>query len=130
MNKKLKFFFITIAGITSFSLLLVVNFNLNYNPTTPPKEIVNNITLIVDYKNGTIKFQENFTLDDQKTTAFDALDRWCDIKYVDYGWGIFVNEIDGISGGWIYMVNNITPNVAAPEYPLNDGDEVKWLIKE
>ncbi len=130
MNKKLKFFFIAIAGITSFSLLFIVNFNLSYNPTTPPKESVNNITLIVDYKNGTIKVQENFTLNNEKTTAFDALDKWCAIKYVDFGWGIYVNEIDGIKGGWIYLVNNNTPNVAAPDYPLNDGAEVKWLIKE
>jgi len=129
MKKKLKFFIIAIAGITSFSLLLIINFNLNYNPTTQPKESVNNITLIVDYKNGTILVHENFTLDNSKTTAFDALDKWCDIKYVDYGWGIFVTEIDGVSGGWIYMVNNNSPNVGAPDYPLNDGDEVKWLIK-
>ncbi|MFX0135542.1 MAG: DUF4430 domain-containing protein [Candidatus Hodarchaeota archaeon] len=129
MNKKLKFFIIAIIGISSFSLLFLINFNLISNPTKPSKETVNNITLIVDYKNGTIKVHENFTLDNWKTTAFDALDKWCDINYVDYGWGIFVSEIDGIKGGWIYLVNNYTPNVGAPDYPLNDGDEVKWLIK-
>jgi hypothetical protein len=129
MNKKLKFFIIAIVGITSFSLLFIINFNLIYKPTEPPKEVVNNITLIVDYKNGTIKVQENFTLDNWKTTAFDALDKWCDINYVDYGWGIFVAEIDGIRGGWIYLVNDYAPNMGAPDYLLNNGDEVKWLIK-
>ncbi len=129
MNKKLKFFIIAIIGISSFSLLLFINFNLIYSPTGPLKESVNNITLVVDYKNGTIKAHDNFTLDNWKTTAFDALDKWCDINYVDYGWGIFVAEIDGIRGGWIYLVNDYAPNIGAPEYPLNDGDEVKWLIK-
>lgn len=129
MNKKLKFFIISIVGITSFSLLLIANFNLYDTPTETPKESINNITLIVDYKNGTIKVHENFTLDNGKTTAFDALDKWCDIEYVDFGWGIYVTEIDGVSGGWVYMVNNNFPNVGAPECPLNDGDEVKWLIK-
>jgi len=129
MDKKLKFFIIAIAGITSFSLLLFINFNLIYNPIIPLKENVSNITLIVDYKNGTINVHENFTLDNRKTTAFDALDKWCDITYIDFGWGIFVSEIDGISGDWIYMVNNNSPNIGASDYPLNDGDEVKWLIR-
>ncbi|MFX0105908.1 MAG: DUF4430 domain-containing protein [Candidatus Hodarchaeota archaeon] len=129
MNKKLKFFIIAFAWIISFSLLLLINFYLNYNPIETRKENVNNITLFVDYNNGTIKVRENFTLDNWKTTAFDALDKWCDIKYVDHGWGIFVEEIDGIRGGWIYLINNYAPNVGAPVYQLNDGDEVKWLIK-
>ena len=130
MNKKLKFILIAVTGITSFTILLVVNFNLTYNSINQPKDSVFNITLIVDYNNDTIRFHENFTLDNEKTTAFDALDKWCDIKTIDYSWGIFVSEIDGISGNWIYMVNNNTPFVAAPKYHLDNGDEVKWLIKE
>lgn len=130
MDKKLKFLVIALVGITSFSILILFNFNLYYTPTTPPKETVSDISLVVDYNNGTIKVHENFTLDNRKTTAFDALDKWCDIKYNDFGWGIFVQEIDGISGSWIYMVNNITPNTGAPNYSLDDGDEVKWMIRE
>jgi len=130
MNKKLKFFLIVIVGITSFSLLFIVNFNLEINPTAPPKESVKNINLIVDYDNGTIKVQENFSLDNRKTTAFDALDKWCDVTTTDYILGIFVSEIDGVSGDWIYMVNNNIARVSASKYQLDDGDEVKWLIRE
>jgi len=130
MNKKLKFFIIAIAGVSSFSILLIFNYNVIYNPTTLYKETVSDISLFVDYNNDTIKVYDNFTLDKGKTTAFDALDKWCDVKYIDFGWGIFVEEIDGVSGDWIYMVNNKTPYVGAPNYPLNDGDEVRWLIKE
>ncbi len=134
MDKKLKYFIIAITGVTCFSLLLIVNFNLIYIPIAPPKESVSGISLIVDYNNGTIRVHKNFTLDNGKTTAFDALDKWCDVKYTDFSWGIFVEEIDGISGGinggWIYMVNNITPNVGSPNYPLDDKDEVEWLIRE
>jgi hypothetical protein len=128
MDKKLKFFIIAIVGISSFSMLMLINFILIYNPTEATNESVNNINLIVDYKNGNIKSHENFTLDNWETTAFNALDKWCDIKYIDYGWGIFVSEIDGIRGGWIYLVNNHAPDVGAPDYQLNDGDEVKWLM--
>jgi len=128
MDKKLKFFIIAIVGISSFSLLIFFNFNSISNPIEAPKESVNNISLIVDYKNGPIKVHENFTLENNKTSAFDALDKWCDIKYIVYGFGIFVSEIDGIRGGWIYLVNNKLPDVGAHDYQLNDGDEVKWLI--
>lgn len=130
IDKRLKLLIIVIVGITSFTLLIILNFNLYTNPSTPPKESVSNINLFVDYKNGTIKTRLNFTLDNRKTTAFDALDKWCDIKYVDFGWGIFVDEIDGVNGNWIFMVNNNTPFVSAPNYQLDDGDEVKWLIGE
>ena len=128
MRKKLKLVIIAIVGISSFSILTLINFYLMNNPTESTKESVNNINLIVDYKNGNIKSHENFTLDNWETTAFNALDKWCDVNFDDYGWGIFVTEIDGIRGGWIYLVNNGPPKVGAPDYPLNDGDEVKWLI--
>ena len=85
MDKKLKFFIIAIVGISSFSMLMLINFILIYNPTEATNESVNNINLIVDYKNGNIKSHENFTLDNWETTAFNALDKWCDIKYIDYG---------------------------------------------
>ena len=98
MDKKLKFFIIAIVGISSFSLLIFFNFNSISNPIEAPKESVNNISLIVDNKNGPIKVHENFTLENNKTSAFDALDKWCDIKYIVYGFGIFVSEIDGIRG--------------------------------
>ncbi|MFX0056777.1 MAG: DUF4430 domain-containing protein [Candidatus Hodarchaeota archaeon] len=126
MNKKLKLFAIVIAGILSFSILFLINYNLHYNLKSPLKLTVNGISLIVDYKNGTIKTHYNFSLDNGKTTAFDALQKWCDIDYVDYGWGIIVVEIDNIRGDWIYMVNDYTPNVGSPAWPLNNGDEVKW----
>ncbi|MFW9969654.1 MAG: DUF4430 domain-containing protein [Candidatus Odinarchaeota archaeon] len=128
MDKRLKFFIIAIIGISSFIILLIANFSLYSNPNTSSKESVNNISLIVDYNNGTIKNHENFTLNNWKITAFDALDKWCDIKTIDYVWGVFVSDIDGVSGNWIYMVNNNTPYVSAQNYQLNDGDEVKWLI--
>ena len=129
MNKKLKFFIITITGITSFSLLLIFNFYI-ISPAITPKENVSDITLIVDYKNGTIKTHEDFTLVNGSTTVFDALNKWCDVAYIEnINWGVFVTEIDGISGDWIYSVNNFFPNVGASKYPLSDGDEVKWMIK-
>jgi hypothetical protein len=125
MKKQTKFILIAIIGISCFLILIIFNISLYKNPQT--LTTVEDISLIVDYNNGTIKEHYNFTLDEGKTTAFDALDEWCDIEYQEYSWGIIVRVIDGVSGSWIYMVNNKSPGVGATMYPLSDGDLVKWM---
>ncbi len=124
MKKSVKFFLLALIGFSFFTILLMFNYSLYERPQT--LSIVENISLIVDYNNGTIKEQYNFTLEGGKTTAFDALNRWCDIEYEDFGWGIIVRIIDGVGGSWIYLVNNYSPGVGAAVYSLNDGDLVKW----
>ena len=124
MEQKKKYILIAIVGVTLFSLLILINYNLY---KTPDKlEMVENITLIVDYNNGTIKTQENFTLSGGKTTAFDALNQWCETQYDDFGWGIIVRAIDGLGGNWLYFINGNAPGVGSDVYSLKDGDVVKW----
>ncbi len=125
MKKQIKFLLIALIGISCFTVLIIINFSLYKKPQTITT--VQNISLTVDYNNGTIKEHFNFTLDGGKTTVFDALDRWCDIEYEEFSWGIIVRVIDGVGGDWIYMVNNYSPGVGATAYPLNSGDIVKWL---
>ena len=57
-----------------------------------------------------------------------ALDKYCDIKYDDYGWGILVTEIDGVEGDWIYEVNGEQPGHGADRHYLRDGDTVEWIL--
>jgi len=126
MRKKIKFVLITLIGVSAFASLIIFNFNLYKKPET--LESVKDISLFVDYNNGTIKTRTNFTLDNGKTTAFDALDKWCIIIYDDLGWGIIVRTIDGVSGSWIYMINSFSPSVGASVYPLESGDLVTWQL--
>ena len=124
MRKKIKLVLISLIGISAFMSLIIVNIILDEKPET--LEGVEDISLFVDYNNGTIKTRTNFTLDNGKTTALDALEKWCIIRYDDFGWGILVTEIDGVSGGWIYTVNNYFAEVGASAYPLESGDLVTW----
>jgi len=126
MRKKIKFFLITLIGVSAFASLIIFNFNLYKKPET--LESVKDISLFVDYNNGTIKTRTNFTLNNGKTTAFDALEKWCIIIYEDFGWGIIVRAIDGVSGNWIYMINSFSPSVGASVYPLKSGDLVTWEL--
>ena len=125
MKKPIKFLLIALIGIFCFTVLIIFNFSLYKKPQT--LTAVENISLVVDYNNGTIKEHYNFTLTDGKTTVFDALDKWCDIEYDEYSWGIIIRVIDGMRGSWIYKVNGYSPGVGAAIYPLNDGDLVEWL---
>ena len=124
MRKKVKFILIALVGISAFAFLIIFNFDLYKKPET--LESVEDISLFVDYNNGTIKTRTNFTLDNGKTTAFDALEKWCIIRYVESPQGIFVTEIDGVSGSWIYTINNFFAGVGAAAYPLESGDVVTW----
>lgn len=125
MKKKIKLVLIALIGISAFATLIIFNFNMYKKPES--LESVENISLTVNYNNGTIKTRTNFTLDNGKTTAFDALEKWCIIRYDDYGiQGKFVREIDGISGSWIYTVNTLRPPVGSSVYTLKNGDTVGW----
>lgn len=122
MEQKKKYMLIAIIGATLFSLLILVNFSLK-----PDKlETVENITLIVDYNNSTIKTRANFTLSEGKTTAFDALNQWCEIQYAVYGNQYFVIAIDRISGNWLYFINGNLAGEGSNVYALNNGDLVEW----
>ncbi len=124
MRKKIKFILITLVGVTAFTSLIIFNFNLYKKPETLGS--VEDISLFVDYNNGTIKTRTNFTLDNGKTTALDALEKWCIIRCEDFGWGIIVREIDGVIGNWIYMINGFSPSVGASVYTLKSADHVTW----
>jgi len=124
MRKKVKFILIALVGISAFAFLIIFNFDLYKKPET--LESVEDISLFVDYNNGTIKTRTNFSLDNSKTTALDALEKWCIIRYVESPQGIFVTEIDGVSGSWIYTINNFFAGVGAAAYPLESGDVVTW----
>ena len=124
MRKKFKYVIIALIGIISFTTLILINFNLKQTP--PILQKVEGLNLYVDYNNGSIKVRENFTLEVGKTTAFDALAKWCNIGYDNYGWGIIVREIDGIGGNWLYYVNSYSPSVGSNLYPLENGDSISW----
>lgn len=90
-------------------------------------ESVEDISLFVDYNNGTIKTRTNFTLDNGKTTVYHLLVNCCETSVQNFGGFIYVNEINGIGPGWIYTINEGTPpNLPADYYNLLDNDTVKW----
>ena len=153
-----KYIVIAIIGTISFSLLISYNFNLlttissytdnisgdskddsngssdddsdKHETVGEHKEKVEEIDLIVDYGDGSVDSWENFTLDNWETAVFDALLKWCDVEYEDYGWNVFITKINGEgndpSKNWMYKVNGEIAPVGCATYYLDDGDEILW----
>jgi hypothetical protein len=124
-----KFILIAVLASASFASFFVFTFGIEVGEVNEPLRNVQEITLIVDYGNGTIRTWENFELSDYNTTAFDALKRWCIVEYTDYGdMGILVESIDYIRGNWRITVNDVFSGVSANKYNLKNGDVVKWIF--
>ncbi|UCC20780.1 MAG: DUF4430 domain-containing protein, partial [Promethearchaeota archaeon] len=124
-----KYILVAILAIASFTSFFVFTFSIEVGEVNEPLKEVQDITLIVDYGNGTIETWENFGLSDYNTTAFDALNKWCELEYTDYGeMGIIVESINNLRGNWLYSVNDESPGVSAHKYNLEKGDIIKWTF--
>jgi hypothetical protein len=123
-----KYIIIAILASASFASFFVFTSSIEVAEVNEALREVQDITLIVDYGNGTIKTLENLELTDYNTTAFNALINWCEVEYKDYGeMGILVEEIDGIRGNWRYSINGDFPGVSSNKYNLKNGDTVEWV---
>jgi hypothetical protein len=124
-----KYILIAILAIASFTSFFVFASNIEVAEINQPLREVQNITLIIDYGNGTINTWENFELTEYNTTVFDALIKWANVEITDYGdMGIIVESINGRGGNWLYSINDEFPGVSANKYNLKNGDTVKWIF--
>ena len=138
MEKRTKYISLVLIGISCFSLLFLFNTILLQNPEPPINQkngerdvkqySVENITLIIDYSGiKTNEKFENINLTNYETTAYHLLLNCCEIVIIDYDWGVYLKEINGVGVGWIYTINNgVPPRVPSNYFNLLDNDTVKW----
>ena len=138
MEKRIKYILLVLIGISCFSLLFLFNTILLQNPESPINQkngerdvkqySVENITLIIDYSGiKTNEKFENINLTNYETTAYHLLLNCCEIVIIDYDWGVYINEINGVGVGWIYTINNdVPPSMPSNYFNLLDNDTVKW----
>lgn len=160
-KKKIIIFSIFIIG----SFLILSSFLFFFNPTLKPKtefdntdayndsnseyswlndprrlnqtEIVNNITLIVDFKNGTIETSVNITQENSFTSVFDLVAFHNQIVYEIFTFGsspsFIITSINYLRNNeqeanyWQYWVNEDYAMVACNEYQLKNNDIVIWI---
>ena len=138
MRKKNKPIIISITAISSFVVLLLFSYVIipklqtdiiqDINNEREKQFVVNNITVIIDYSGiKENEIFENISLTNYKTTAYHALVNCCDVVEIDYGWGIYIKEINGVGVGWIYSINeDPPPNIPSNYFYLMDNDTVNW----
>jgi len=129
-GKSKKYALIAMIAASSFSGLFFFNTNMNILlGSSTLNQQVNNITLIVDYGNGTTYESPTFSLYAGKTTPYDALDAWCEVETAYYqGLGTMVYSINGCEpvGGWTYeIIGRIAGEVTTTA--LISGDTVKFI---
>ncbi len=131
--KARNYIFITVIGAISILGIIFYNCNIIAGP-----EFLNegnegeNIRLIVNYNNGSIKNIENIHVEPENNTVFDILLAFCEVEYTEYpGGAVFIDAIDGIENEapnwWQYWVNDTYAPVGASHYHLSSNNEVKWV---
>ncbi|MHA1339316.1 MAG: DUF4430 domain-containing protein [Promethearchaeota archaeon] len=111
-----------------------IDCNQNYSWHTDPNrlklpEMAENLTLRVDFKNGTILEFTNVSLENHYTSVFDLLNKCCDIKYQIYCWNpvaIYVTYINNVGVGWTYKLNGVIVNLAANYVAVQNNSIVLW----
>ena len=127
-----KFMFMGFIG--AILIVGILLFNSNLIPTPKYSNENNkgeNIQLIVDYDNGTVKIIKDITVIANNNTVFDVLQAFCMIKYKEYtNDAVFIYSIDNIENKnpyyWQYWVNDTYAPVGASHYYLSDADEIEW----
>ncbi|MFX0102666.1 MAG: DUF4430 domain-containing protein [Candidatus Hodarchaeota archaeon] len=98
------------------------------DPVDDPWVPIVNITLSVDYNNGTVDFLSNLSLPENKTTVFDLIDANFEIDYDVYAMGYFITEINGMRGsGWTYYVDSVYASKASNFYTIVNNSIVEWV---
>ena len=138
MEKRNKYILLAFLGVSCFSLLFFFNTLILNNPQIPiiqnegervvKQYSVDNITLFIDYSGvKTNEKFENISLTNFETTVYNLLLNCCEISIQNFGGFIYVNEINGVGPGWIFIVNSgAPPNMPSDYYNLLNNDVVKW----
>jgi hypothetical protein len=100
------------------------------------KETVINITLILDFGNGTIETYTEITLTNSYTSSFDLLQSKAEVDFYCRKFGnrlsFFVTGVNGLNEDlsqgkfWQFWVNGQYAQVASNVYVLSDNDVIEW----
>ncbi|MHA1733307.1 MAG: DUF4430 domain-containing protein [Promethearchaeota archaeon] len=97
-------------------------------PTT-----VTNLTLILDYGNGTIDRLENLNVTGVEPSVFDLLNQTTNVTFQDYGWDVLITGINGQvqndHQAWHFWVNGEYSPVGAGAAKLSNDSWIDWRFQ-
>jgi hypothetical protein len=126
------------AGVTRVNVTYrgyTQSFNIIVNADASTPYQANKVNVKVQSTSGVIAQESNLVIADDATaldvlkTVLNNAGKTC---VLEKG-GTYVASIDGLgemdkgpNSGWMYNVNNVTPQIPASDYELDNGDTVLW----
>ena len=118
------------AFVVTFSSLMVVNFvvlpSLDAGPAPGPPVSVHGVSIIVNYKNGTVEQLDNLNITGTPPTVFELLDREFLVDYRIYNNGYLVVSINHARGGYVFEIDGTSPGIACNKVALANNSLVNW----
>ena len=119
-----------LGTLTLIGLILISGFFLGVeNPNHPlPTELATDISITIDYGNGTTVVYENV----EGTDVLNATQSIADVELEWFSELAYVTGIDGVSDDrelnlwWQYWVNGEYASIAVNLLSINDDDRIVW----
>ncbi|MHA1683060.1 MAG: DUF4430 domain-containing protein [Promethearchaeota archaeon] len=87
---------------------------------------VENITVHVNYRNGSSEDKVNLALENGTFTVFAIMEKEFVISYDVYSNGYFITSINGATNGWTYKVDTIPVGIASNKQCLSNNTVIEW----
>lgn len=118
--------------VVAITTLIVVNYSLPFFLNNASQQVINkitvtNVTVTVNYQNGTIETKSNISSYVVYTTVFDIMNANFQITYKSYSNGYFITSINGANNGWTYEVNGYSPATACNLYQVENNSVIGWM---
>jgi len=94
--------------------------------TSIPRITVSNITVTVNYKNGTIQTKGNISSYTSNATVFDIMNNNFQLAYQSYPAGIIITGINGANYSWTFKVNGIIPSTTCDHVVVENDSRLEW----
>lgn len=115
-----------VGGLVVIVLVAAGTTLLDTTGTTPGEETVH-VGLTVQTPDG---IEDNTVGVAENATVFDVLNATHTVSYEQYSFGKLVTGIDGReqnqTHGWLYTVNNVTPETAVDRFAVSSGDQIRF----
>jgi hypothetical protein len=128
--------------LLAISILLLFNLAILYSPqddsvsgacttAVPTRITIANVSIFVNFKNGTVQHNENVTCtrdNVRAVTVFNVMNANYRIAYEVRPNGYLVTAInDAAQGGWTYTIDGTAPAIACNRQPACNGSIIRWL---
>ena len=101
-----------------------------------PENYYFNVTLSIDFWNGSIETRDNLTISKKNSTVYDVLSLYYELSYKSYSFGKLITGINGLMENqenntyWFIWINGTYSNNGAEQIYVRNNTLVEWKYRE